>query len=146
MALTTFGAIMEFALEVVGETEEIYKILFQRVKHPVLKEALHALLNEAGKDRSLMEQARRENVTEMILEPITGLNRDAYHISLNVTDLAEDVDFLKTALILEERERKFFQEASSKMPLPEAARIFRKIAQKKERNLNHLRSIQFAPF
>ncbi len=146
MALTTFGAIMGFALELIGETEATYKIMIQRARHPLLQELLSSLLDEARKNCSRMEQIRREHVTEMILEPVTGLNREDYQISLNINDLAEDVDFLKAILILEERERKFFQEASAKMPLPETARIFRKITQKKETNLDHLRSIQFAPF
>jgi hypothetical protein len=146
MSLSTFGAIMGFAAEVVGQTEAAYKTLVQKAKNPTLKETLQSLLNEAGKNHSLMEQTRRENVTEMILEPITGLNQENYRIDLNVTASAEDVDLLKMALRLEERERKFFNDASSKLPLPEAARIFRKMAQKKEGNLERLRSPEFISF
>lgn len=141
MSLGTFGAIMGFAAEVVGQTEGAYKTLVQKAKNPVLREILQSLLNEAGKNHSLMEQTRRENVTEMILEPIAGLNHEDYRIDLKLPDSAEDVDLLKTALVLEEREKKFFHDASSKLPLPEAARIFRKITQKKEGNLERLRSL-----
>jgi len=143
MTLTTFGAIMGFAAEVVGQTGGAYKALVQKAQNPALRETLQSLLNEAGKNHSLMEQTRRENVTEMILEPVTGLHQEDYRIDLKMTDSAEDVDFLKTALMLEEREKKFFQDVSSKVPLPEVARIFRKIAQKKEGNLERLRSLEF---
>jgi hypothetical protein len=44
-------------------------------------------------------------------------------------------------MILEEREKKFFRDASSKVPLPEVARIFRRIAQKKEENLARLQGL-----
>lgn len=145
MSLTTFGAIMGFAAEMVGETENTYKALVEKAKHPVLRETLQSLLNEAGKNRSLMEQTRRENVTEMILEPISGLDPEDYRIDLKVMDSAEDMDILKTALRLEERERKFFHDVSSKVPLPEVARIFRKITQRKEKNIEHLQSLRLNP-
>jgi hypothetical protein len=146
MNLTTFGAIMGFAAEMVGQTEDTYKALVGKVKQSVLRETIQSLLNEAGKNRSLMEQTRRENVTEMILEPIAGLSPGDYRIELKVMDSAEDVDILKIALRIEERERKFFHDVSSKVPLPEVARIFRKIAQKKEGNLEKLRSPEFISF
>jgi predicted glycosyltransferase involved in capsule biosynthesis len=82
-----------------------------------------------------MEKTRRENVTEMILEPITGLRQEDYELTLTVQDRMGDADLLKAALVLEEREKKFFMDASSKVSLPEVARIFRKIVQKKENNI-----------
>ena len=141
MALTTFGAIMGFAADIVGETEETYKALVQKAKAPAFKETLQILLGEEKKNRSLMEKTRRENVTEMILEPITGLRQEDYEVSLTVQDRMEDADLLKAALLLEEREKKFFQDASLKVSLPEVARIFRKIVQKKEDNISKLQSL-----
>jgi rubrerythrin len=141
MALTTFGAIMGFAAEITGQTGEIYKTLAQKAKDLTLREVLQALLTEEGKSHSLMEKTRRENVTEMILEPITGLRQEDYGIDLKVVDPMEDADLLRAALILEEREKKFFNDVSIKVPLPEVARIFRKIAQKKQENLAKLQSL-----
>ncbi len=141
MALSTFGAIMGFAAEMVQQTEIFYKTMIQKAKDPVLREALQVLLEEEGKNHSLMEKTRRENVTEMILEPIAGLHPGDYGIEGEEMDQAKDVDFLKTALILEERERRFFSEVSDKVPLPEVGRIFRKVAQKKERSLAKLRTL-----
>ena len=141
MALTTFGAIMGFAGEIVGQTEEAYKALAQKAKDSALKEVLQILLGDEKKNRSLMEKTRRENVTEMILEPITGLREEDYELSLKVQDRMGDADLLKAALVLEEREKRFFHDASSKVSLPEVARIFRKIVQKKEDNIAKLQSL-----
>jgi len=141
MALTTFGAIMGFAAEMIAQTEEIYKALAQKAVDPLLKETLTALSGEEGKNYSLMVKTRRENVTEMILEPIAGLDQEDYEIALKLSDEMEDRDLLGAASILEERERKFFQDASSKLPLPEVARIFRKISQKKEEALTRLQDL-----
>jgi rubrerythrin len=88
-----------------------------------------------------MEKTRRENVTEMILEPITGLHQEGYEIDLKVTDQMGDADLLKAALAFEEREKKFFNDVSSKVPLPEVAKIFRKMAQKKQENLEKLQNL-----
>lgn len=141
MALTTFGAIMGFAADIVVQTEETYGTLVQKAKDSALKEALQVLLGEEKKNRSLMEKTRRENVTEMILEPITGLHQEDYGASLTIPDQAGDADLLKAAMVLEEREKKFFRDASSKVSLPEVARIFRKIVQKKEDNISKLQSL-----
>jgi hypothetical protein len=141
MALTTFGAIMGFAAEITGQTAEIYKALGQKAKDLGLREVLQSLSVEGGKNHSLMEKTRRENVTEMILEPITGLHQEGYEIDLKVTDQMGDADLLKAALAFEEREKKFFNDVSSKIPLPEVARIFRKMAQKKQENLEKLQNL-----
>jgi len=141
MALSTFGAIMGFAAEITGQTAEIYRTLGQKAKDLGLREVLQTLSVEGEKSRSLMEKTRRENVTEMILEPITGLHQEGYEIDLKVTDQMGDADLLKAALAIEEREKKFFSDVSSKVPLPEVARIFRKMAQKKQENLEKLQNL-----
>jgi len=146
MALSTFGAIMGFSAEMVRQTETFYKTMVQRAKDPILSEALQALLEEEGKNYSLMEKTRRENVTEMILEPITGLHPGDYEIEMTGMDQTKDADLLKMALILEERERRFFSEVSDKVPLPEVGRIFRKMAQKKERSLAKLKTLGLNQF
>jgi len=141
MSLTTFGAIMGFAAEITGQTGQIYKTLAKKAKDPTLREVLQVLSAEGEKSHSLMGKTRRENVTEMILEPITGLHQEDYGIDLKVVDPMEDADLLRAALILEEREKKFFSDVSIKVPLPEVARIFRKMAQKKQENLEKLQSL-----
>ena len=146
MALSTFGAIMGFAAEMVQQTVTFYKTMVQKAKDPILREALKVLLEEEEKNYSLMEKTRRENVTEMILEPIAGLHQGDYDIEAEGMDQTKDVDLLKMALILEERERRFFSEVSDKVPLPEVGRIFRKVAQKKERSLAKLKTLGLNQF
>jgi hypothetical protein len=141
MALSTFGAIMGFAAEIVQQTEAFYRTMVQKAKDPILCGALQVLLEEEGKNYSLMEKTRRENVTEMILEPIAELDQGHYEIETKGMDQTKDAGLLKTAMILEERERRFFSEMSDKVPLPEVRRIFRKVAQKKEKSLAKLKTL-----
>jgi rubrerythrin len=141
MALTTFGAIMGFAAEMAGRTEDLHRCLAEKAQDPALRKVLEGLSAEEKKNHALMVRTRRENVTEMILEPVTGLNQEDYEIDVNVSDRMEDMDLLRVALRLEERAKKFFRDGSSKVPLPEVARIFRRIAQKKEENLTKLQGL-----
>ena len=141
MTLSTFGAIMGFAAGMAKQAADIYRVMAERANDPGLKEALLSFQKEEEKIHSLMEMTRRENVTEMILEPVAGLEQADYEIDLKIPDQAGDESLLKAALILEEKEGKFFRDASSKVPLPEVARIFRKIVKKKEENLSELQSL-----
>ncbi len=141
MALTTFGAIMGFAAETSGKAEEIYEVLAQKANDAPLKEVLRGLSEEEEKNHALMLKARRENVTEMILEPVTDLHQEDYEIDLKAANPTDDAGLLKAAMILEERGIRFFKDASSKVSLPEVGRIFRKVAQKKEANLAKLQSL-----
>jgi rubrerythrin len=141
MTLSTFGAIMGFAAEMAREVGETYQSLSEKARDPVLRSTLKELAAEAAKNHSLMEKTRRENVTEMILEPIAGLNQEDYEVDLKGLSQIDDTDLLKIALLLEERGNRFFRDASAKVPLPEVARIFRKVGQKKEENLTKLQSL-----
>ncbi len=141
MTFTTFGAIMGFAAELVAQAEEIYGTLSEKAEEPELKKILETLLKEEKRNHPLMEKMRRENVTEMILEPIPELPWEDYKIHPSVQEQTRDEDILKLSLTLEERERKFFQDASSKVPLPEVARRLQKMVQKKEENLERLQKL-----
>jgi len=141
MALTTFGAVMGFAAEMVRRGEDTYRVAIEKAKDPGLKNGLKELFLEEGKNRSLMERARREHVTEMILEPITGLHEEEYVIKNEIPQDASDGDLLKIALLREEGELRFFSDCSGKIPLPEVAGIFRKIARKKGSNVTRLKNL-----
>jgi hypothetical protein len=84
---------------------------------------------------------RREKVTELILESVTGLQQEDYEIDPKVPEVTEDEDLLRAVWMIEEKKRKFFRDASSKLPFPEVARAFRKVAQKKEENLERLQGL-----
>jgi hypothetical protein len=141
MVLSTFGAIMAFSFEMVQYALDTYKTAVKNSKNPILRETLEALLQEAKKNLVLMEQIRRENITEMILEPIYGLQREDYEMDIPVFDQAQDVDLIKMALTLEKQMQNFFSDASVKISIPEVERIFRKIVQKKKINLAKLEGL-----
>jgi rubrerythrin len=141
MALTTFGAIMGFAAGMVKRGREVYEAALEKAEARALREALQELIKEQGKNHALMETTRREHVTEMILEPIAGLRQEEYETDVVVPAQTNDGELLGVALSVEDTQRKFFTDCSAKIPLPEVARIFRKVARKKESNLERLKSL-----
>jgi len=142
MTLSTFGAIMGFAAEMVGRTKVTFEALAEKAKDPELKRTLQEFAAEEGKMHALMERTRREHVTEMILEPITGLYKKEYDVDLKHADQKDDADVLRVASALQQREERFFQDAAAKVPLPEVARIFRKMSKKKEENRGRLQTLR----
>ena len=140
MELGTFGAVMAFASQAVTQSAEFYETARERAKGPELKDVLKSLQDGANRDRATMEQTRRENVTEMILEPIAGLRREEYEVRLSEMAPEADAEILKTALLLEERDQRWFRDSSAKLRLPEVARIFRKVARRKEETILKLRA------
>jgi hypothetical protein len=141
MELGTFGAVMAFASQVVTQSAEFYEAACNRALGPELKEVLKALQDGARKDCATMERTRRESVTEMILEPIAGLRREEYEVSVGEVAPGADAEILKTALLLEERDQRFFRDLSARLPLPEVARILRKVAVRKEETIIKLRAL-----
>ena len=141
MSLTTFGAIMAFSFEMVRYALDTYSAAVQKAKDPALKEMLETLLQETKKYLVLMEQIRRENITEMILEPIHGLQRADYEMDITLSDQTQDSGLVKTALSVEEKMRKFFYEASAKIHIPEVENLFLKLVKQKERNLTKLEGL-----
>jgi hypothetical protein len=141
MELGTFGAVMAFALQVVNQSAVFYESVCDRAKGPELKEVLKVLQDGANRDRATMEQTRREYVTEMILEPIAGLRQEDYVATVDESILGSDAAIVKTALLLEGRDQRFFDASAAKLPLPEVARLFRKVAKRREENLAKLHAL-----
>jgi rubrerythrin len=138
-----FRCNIAFAIEMTKRAISIYETAVEKGENPFLKETLKALLKEEKKNDALMEDIRRENLTEMILEPIAGFEEEEYRINVNISGDVKDVDLVKIALALEEQEQKFFKDLVLKIPFLEVNRTFRKIAEKRRsiwQSLNPLAS------
>lgn len=76
MSLNTFGAILAFAIDLEARLRDYYQSAGNAARAA-----------DADKRRQNFERVRRENVTEIKLEPIEGLHEDDY--ALNLTDTSE---------------------------------------------------------
>jgi len=135
--LGTFGAIMKYALEIENSVTDYYGKAINEVTDPILKELLSNLISRGQKRVQTLERVRRENVTEMILEPIEGLDSDSFEIK---TDMPEDKESIKkVAVEIEKTLLEFYNAAAAKIDfLPEAAYAFELLAEKNEATIKQL--------
>ena len=126
MELNTFGAVMGFAVDYEHRAGEWYGRAAAAAQGAELKTKLGELGEARAKRKKLIERVRRENVTEMILEPISGLDGAAFEVDGPVP--TGDAELLRLAMSREEKAEQFYLAASAKLSIPEVARIFKKIA------------------
>jgi rubrerythrin len=141
MDLGTFGAIMKFALEVETEVTRFYESAQGLAKAEDLAGVFGSLALRGEKRLRTIERIRRENVTEMILEPIVGLVSDAYQPTISIP---EDVDDNKLTNIAREVEKKlnaFYNDAAAKLEfLSEVAYSFEILAEANDKANQRLAS------
>ena len=122
MELGTFGAIFFFALDLETRAARFYE-----------SDARDVSVDRARAARKRcrrLERARREMVSEMILESISGICSEDYDVALDPGGSA--VTALRQAKELEDTAVRFYLRAADKMPIPEAARLLRRMAEEHE--------------
>lgn len=141
MSLNTFGAILTFAIELEGKMQAFYQ---QAVgvggSSADVVELFENYANKSGKRKQRLVAIRQDNVTEMVLEPISGLNQPDYEVS--VTTPTDAASALKLAAGLETRAEKFYTEAGPKLNVTEPRRAFAKLAQENAERLGELRAVK----
>jgi hypothetical protein len=101
--LNTFGAILTFAIEMEGQMAGYYRGIGS------------SRAADADKRRSNLERVRRENVTEIKLEPIEGLDEADYALNLADTSAAGQQAIEATAA-------RFYADTAPKLNVREAQR------------------------
>jgi hypothetical protein len=103
---------------------------YERVAAGGLERAFGEKARETRKRLRRLERARRELVSEMILESITGLDSEDYVVTVS-EESGEDV-VLAQARDLEATLARFYRDAAQKMPIREVARVFGRMAKELE--------------
>lgn len=104
-SLTNFGAVFTFAIGMETDIQAYYEKL-----------GADDLAKEAKKRLEKLERARREYILEITLEPIDGLEEEAY--GLNLEDTSES-----GRKAVAEVARRFYTESASKINVKQAQRI-----------------------
>ncbi|MFW9767236.1 MAG: hypothetical protein ACFFF9_01365 [Candidatus Thorarchaeota archaeon] len=130
MELGTFGAILKYAMEVEQEISTFYKTASEVTKDNDLADQFRELHKREEKRLKTLERIRRENVTEMILEPIVGLDSDDYKFDTRI----DETKLVDTAVFLERTLHEFYSKAATKIEfLIEASYAFELLAEANER-------------
>ena len=142
MELGTFGALIGFAIELEASSADFYDRAKRARPGGLAEETFARLAAQASKNKILLERTRRENVAEMILEPIAGIGREDYIADLTLANVAGIPEIISRALDLEDRAQRFYTVAAEKVSLPEVKRIFTRLAEKRAESSRAVLSLQ----
>ena len=122
MELATFGAVLRCALDLEAQAASFYERIGAQ------EPQLGAEADAARQRLQRLERARREMVSEMLLESISDLDDTPYQPVLDPTVDAPAAQ----ALYLEGVLARFYRDAGAKMPVREVARLFARLAAEHE--------------
>lgn len=132
MSIKNFGAVMDFAIQLENGDASFLERVLHNPEMQGNREVLEGLAKENKKNAKTLSRARQENVTEMILEPIQGLESEDYP-----ADMPEPVDMDQVGLVeklkeLEDRAQRFYLEAGERIkPVSDVAGTFQRLAKKR---------------
>jgi rubrerythrin len=135
-ALNSFGSILSFAVELEDSLRRYYDQA-SGVSSDDLAELFENYVRKSGKRKQRLISIRQDNVTEMVLEPISGLDAANYELTLKMPTSAGEA--IAQAIELEQRAERFYTEAEPKLNVTEPRRAFKKLAQENAERLSELR-------
>ena len=139
MPLENFGSILNFAEELENQDDEFYTAVANNPACADHKALFEQFAADAKKNIKTIQRTRRENVTEMILEPIRDFTRAPYCEECQGAEKMDASEALSSAKTLEERAERYFTEAAQKIKaLPEVARALKTIGKKHTAHLTKL--------
>lgn len=142
MSLENFGSILNFAEELERQDQEFYNIVAANPSCGDYKALFEEFAADAGKNIKTVQRTRRENVTEMILEPIKDFTREPYCEECQGADALDATGALDTAKGLESRAQRYYAEAAVKIKaLPEVARALKLLGKKRKGHLDKLATL-----
>ena len=135
MELGTFGAIISFALEMelqaLENSERLDKTMFPQIET--------RLQNSSRKRINRLRRIRQELVTEMILEPITGVESGDFFIT--IAEGSNATDQLQQAIRLEENLHRFYSTMGPLIPMKEVQRAFARLSKENDTRKDVLENI-----
>ena len=131
MPLNNFGSILTFAEEMETRRQAFFESAARNPACAGMAEVYNQLAKDGRKHIQTLQRTRRENVTEMILEPIQDFYRAPYVLECADPADRSPQDTLADARRIEEIAETFYQTAAEKIrALPEVARALKTIGKK----------------
>ena len=129
MELQNFGSILSFAAELEAADHLFYEASAANPACAQHAAMLSEFAADTKKNEKTMLRVRRENVTEMILEQITGFTSEPFLTSREgIANISGD-EVLAKAQELEEKAVRFYSQAAERIKaLPEVSRSLQRMA------------------
>jgi hypothetical protein len=129
VSLTQFGSILSFAILLEEKLVGFYTNLASK-ENGILSEEFSIRAKACVKRKQRLERSRRENITEITLEPIEGLDESNYRMDLSGKSL-QDIDAIEKQIIT------FYFDVTPKINVLEARRVLKR-CQNEHNNLKKL--------
>lgn len=143
MQLPTFGALLSFAIGIEERAERFYQEAAERGECARVKEAFLTLARQNRSRKALLVTTRQENVTEMVLEPITDFDSSGYEVECELTPGMRCAQVLGLAVKIEKKAQSFYTDAAEKARhlLAGVARSFTRLGKEKGKRLQELEGL-----
>jgi len=142
MPLENFGSILNFAEEIENQDLAFYQAVADNPACARYKEMFAQFAANTAKNLKAVQRTRRENVTEMILEPIRDFTRAPFCEQCEEAPAMNPAEALETARRLEQRAQRYYLQAAEKIKAqPEVARALKMIAKKRRAHLERLENL-----
>ena len=142
MPLENFGSILTFAAQLEELDSAFYSAAAANPNCAPHKTLFADFAAKEKKNEKNVLRARRENVTEMILEPIRDFTRDPFVADREGAENMSLENVLDAAVKIEEKAVAFYTQAAEKIKaLPEIARVLKTLSKKRSQNLESLKSL-----
>ncbi len=133
MPLENFGSVLNFAEELEDQDRRFYEAASDNPGCAALRGLFTELAAGAAQNARTVQRIRRENVTEMILEPITGFTRAPFCEACEGAAVLGAPEVLETARRLESRAARYYREAAERLQaLNEVARALERLARNRD--------------
>lgn len=143
MEISTFGALLAFAIELEERAAAFYETLAEIEGCSKVRETLLEMAEQNRKRKGLLVSTRQENVTEMVLEPITDLKAEDYLVETDLLQPSSCAQALSKALEVERRAQRFYTDAGEKAKhlLAGVARTFARLAREKAGRIQQMETL-----
>ena len=139
MPLINFGSILNFAEELETRDKDFYAAAGRNPNCAEHRDLFEQFARDAKKNIQTVQRTRRENVSEMILEQITGFNRAPFCETWEGADTMSAQQALETGRRLEESAERYYREAAEKLKaLSEVSRALKILGKKRTAHLKKL--------
>ena len=128
MELTTFGAIMKFAMDREKAVADTLERLAENESLSSFRELTDRIIKDCKKNARILERTRREGINEVILHPITGLDGDTYQFEDRSAEDLTPGEFGGYLAETSDTLIRFYADAAPKITNPEAMRVFKRLA------------------
>lgn len=141
MSLKNFGGVLEYAIELEKNDADFFRKAAENPDCSELQELLERFEREDRKNVKALTRARQENVTEMILEPVQGLDEQDYLGERPDPASMSRADVLDAVGRLEDNAQRFYLEAAERIKsLSDVGRTFQRLAKKRKARSENLKN------